>query len=111
MRALLPGVINLDRGELADVNAEELTEMLMNLTYENLEDGTNLYQFLQAASRFIPLLPLVPNLGALLSQRPSGQLKLREKVRTQFISEVEQVFNDFLAENIDEQEKETISNS
>jgi preprotein translocase subunit SecA len=110
MRALLPGVINLDRGELADVDAEELTEMLMNLTYENLEEGTNLYQFLQAASRFIPLLPLVPNLGALLSQRPSGQLKLRAKVQVQFVSEVERVFNGFLAENIDERDKETIWN-
>jgi preprotein translocase subunit SecA len=108
MRGLLPGVVKIDRFQLADAKADDLNDALMALTYENLEEGINLYQFLQAAGRFIPLLPPVPNLGVILSRRPSGQLKMRENVRRQFVNEVEHVFNAFLAEQIGEEDSESI---
>jgi preprotein translocase subunit SecA len=81
-----------------------LTEELMPLAYENLENGTNLYQFLQAASRFIPLLPPVPNLGSALSGRRSGQLQARDNIHRDFLGQVKKVFDDFLSEHISEGE-------
>jgi preprotein translocase subunit SecA len=108
MRGLLPGVVNIDRFQLADAKADDINDALTALTYENLEEGINLYQFLQAAGRFIPLLPPVPNLGVILSRRPSGQLKMRENVRRQFVNDVEHVFNTFLAEQIGEEDSESI---
>ena len=111
MRGLLPGVVALDRGQISDADADDLADTLMTLIYENLDQGTNLYQFLQAAGRFIPLLPPIPNLGVILSRRPSGQLKIRENVRKQFISDVENVFNSFLAEQISDEDSGTIWNN
>ncbi len=108
MRGLLPAVADLDRNELADASANELSEELMVLADENLEDGTNLYQFLQAAGRFVPLLPPVPNLGAILSGRRSGLLQARENVRRDFVAQIKAIYDDFLAEHIEESERETI---
>ncbi len=108
MRGLLPGVVEIDRSQLADASAGDINDALMALTYENLEEGINLYQFLQAAGRFIPLLPPVPNLGVILIRRPSGQLKMRENVRRQFVKDVEYVFDAFLAEQIGDEEGESI---
>ncbi len=110
MRGLLPGVVKIDRSLVEDAEDDELGETLTTLIYENLDEGINLYQFLQAAGRFIPLLPPIPNLGVILSRRPSGQLKMRENVRKQFISEVENVFNSFLSEQIGSEDSETIWN-
>jgi preprotein translocase subunit SecA len=104
MRGLLPGVGELDRSDLADASADELTDELMSLAYENLENGYNLYQFLLAASRFIPLLPSVPNLGSALSGRRSGQLQARENIHQDFLGQVKTVYDDFLSEHISEGE-------
>lgn len=108
MRGLLPGVTELDRVDLADASADELTDELISLAYENLENGYNLYQFLQAAGRFIPLLPPVPNLGSALSGRRSGQLQARENIHRDFLGQVKTVYDDFLSEHISEGEYEEI---
>jgi preprotein translocase subunit SecA len=103
MRGLLPGVATLDRADLADVSARELVDILMDLVDENLENGENLLQFIRAASRFIPLLPSVPNLAGILASQRSGQLALvRDKIQRDFVGQIEVIFNDFLVEYIDE---------
>jgi len=108
MRGLLPGVARLDRGEWADASAADITDELMTLAEANLDNGTNLYQFLQAAGRFIPLLPSVPNLGAILGGRRSGLIQARDNVRRDFLAQIEAIFTGFLAENIEESEREQI---
>jgi preprotein translocase subunit SecA len=108
MRGLLPGVVELDRSELADASPDQITRELMLLAQENLDEGRNLYQFLQAAGRFIPLLPPIPNLGAILSGRRSGQLQARENLHQQFMEQIGKVFDDFLAGHIQETEREKI---
>jgi preprotein translocase subunit SecA len=100
--------VTLDRAELADASADKITRELMLLARENLDEGRNLYQFLQASGRFIPLLPPIPNLGALLSGRRSGQLQARENLHLQFVEQIEKVFEDFLASHIEENEREKI---
>ncbi|MGD8805064.1 MAG: SEC-C metal-binding domain-containing protein, partial [Chloroflexota bacterium] len=106
MRGLLPGVAALDRADLADVSASELVDILMDQVEENLENGENLLQFIRAASRFIPLLPSVPNLGSILASQRSGQLGLvRDKVQREFVGQIEAIFNDFLVAYLDEGER------
>lgn len=107
MRGLLPGAVALDRTELAEMSADQLSDQLMQLAYENEEQGHNLLQLLQAMGRFLPLLPPVPNLGALASRR-SGQLQARENIRRDFLAQVEMLFNEFLAEEIEQAEREEI---
>jgi preprotein translocase subunit SecA len=108
MRGLLPGVTDLDRSELGEASADKLSKSLMRLVHENLEEGRNLYQFLQASGRFIPLLPPVPNLGNILRGRRSSQLQVRENLHQQFVGQVQNVFQDFLAGHIKEDEREKI---
>jgi preprotein translocase subunit SecA len=96
--------------ELTDASAEDLVDELEILAQDNLDIGYNLYQFLQAVGRFIPLLPPIPNLGANLSSRRSGQLQAREKIRQEFIAQVNSVYDEFLAEHITETEREVIWN-
>jgi preprotein translocase subunit SecA len=106
MRGLLPGVAELDRSELADSSAKELVSVLKDLVNENLENGENLLQFIRAASRFIPLLPSVPNLAGILVSQRAGQLPLvRDRVQRDFVGQIETIFNDFLAEYIEEGER------
>ena len=71
----------------------------MILAYENEERGDNLYQLLQAMGRFLPILPAVPNLGVLARQR-SGQLQTKDRWRREYIDHVDELFNNFLAEQI-----------
>ncbi|MEW5985878.1 MAG: SEC-C metal-binding domain-containing protein [Chloroflexota bacterium] len=59
-------------------------------------------------NRFIPLLPPVPNLAAILVSRRSGLLQVRENTRRQFSLQIEQFFNDFLAGQIEEAERTAI---
>jgi preprotein translocase subunit SecA len=108
LRLLLPGVANLDRMELQDISSGKLSDRLSKLAYENLEQGLNLYQFLQAAGRFIPLLPSVPNLGAILSKRRSGLLQAKEGIRHEFTAQIESIYRNFLAKQIEETEREEI---
>jgi preprotein translocase subunit SecA len=108
LRLLLPGVAELDRIELQDLDSGKLSDRLSRLIYENLEERLNLYQFLQAAGRFIPLLPSVPNLGAILSKRRSGLLQAKDSVRLAFTAQIEEIYRNFLANQIEETEREEI---
>lgn len=107
LRALLPDVLTLDRTELVTLPADELTERLMRLAYQNEERGYNLYQLLQAMGRFLPLLPPAPNLATLASRR-SGQLQARENARRDYLNQVKAFFGEFLSEQIEETERERI---
>lgn len=108
LRGLLPGVLKLDRSELAAVAPRDLPNRFMALAYQNLEEGQNLYQLLQAMNRFIPLLPSVPNVGARLSTLRSGQLQTRENMRRDFVARVKGFFEGFLAEHVPEKERDEI---
>ena len=99
LRGLLPEIILIDREELEDLSAEALAERLMILAYENDERGDNLYQLLQAMGRFLPILPTIPNLGVLARHR-SGQMQTKDRWRREYIDHVDELFNNFLAEQI-----------
>ena len=107
LRSLLPGVLRLDRDELVELSADALTERLMVLAYENEERGDNLYQLLSAMGRFLPILPTIPNLGVLARYR-SGQMQIKDKWRREYIDHIDELYNNFLAEQIAPQEKERI---
>jgi preprotein translocase subunit SecA len=49
-------------------------------------------------------------LGTLLSGRKSGQLQARENINKQFVEQIHSVFDDFLADHIQETEREKIWN-
>ena len=107
MRGLLPKATTLDIDELSKLSAARLTDRLMLLAHENEEEGTNLYQLLRAMERFLPLLPPVPNLGS-LAGRPSGRLQARDLIRRDYLEQVESLFNEFLAEQADRADRDTI---
>ncbi|MCA9971224.1 MAG: SEC-C domain-containing protein, partial [Anaerolineales bacterium] len=107
VRRLLPDVVTLDREELEALRSDRLTDRFMRLAYENEENGTNLYQLLQAMGRFLPLLPPVPNLAS-LAGRKSGQLQARDSARRDYLAHVETLFNDLLAEHIDADRRDKI---
>ncbi len=107
-RSLLPRVMDMiDREELEQLRPNQIVERLMILVHDNEERGHNLYQLLQAMSRFLPLMPPVPNLGSLASRR-SGQLQARENARLDFLKQVETLFEEFLADYIEDDEREEI---
>jgi uncharacterized protein YecA (UPF0149 family) len=106
MRGLLPGVAKLDRAEMSELSAGKLVDVLMGLVDENLANGENLLQFIRAASRFIPLLPSVPNLAGILAGQRSGQLALvRDRVHREFVDQIETIFTSFLVDYLDEDER------
>jgi preprotein translocase subunit SecA len=107
-RTLLPRVMDMvDREELETLRPNQIVDRLMMLVHDNEERGHNLYQLLQAMSRFLPLMPPVPNLGSLALRR-SGQLQARENARLDFVKQVETLFEEFLADYIEEDEREEI---
>jgi len=108
LRGLLPEVLNMDRGDLAQLNSRDLTDELMDLAYENLENGHNLVQLFRAMSRFIPLLPSIPNIGNRLSTMRSGQIQARENIRLDYLKQIQSLYESFLAENIAEGKREEI---
>jgi preprotein translocase subunit SecA len=105
---LLPGVLEFEREELEQLDGRRLADRLMLLVPENVENGHNLYQLLQAMGRIIPLLPPVPNLAQILAGRRSGQLQARENVRQAYLAQVKTLFDEFLAEQIESEEREAI---
>jgi preprotein translocase subunit SecA len=107
LRALLPDSGKLNREELERLTPERLTERLASLAHENEREGTNLLQLLQAMSQFLPLMPQAPNLG-LLVRHKSGQMQTREKIRQEFVKQVQELYDDFLAEYIDGADRERI---
>ena len=106
-RGLLPGIVDIDREELEDLSAEQLTDRLMILVRENEEEGENLYQLLQAMGRFLPILPTIPNLTGLARLR-TGQLPARDRLKKDYIVLVDNLYNDFLAQQIPAEEREEI---
>lgn len=108
LRGFLPGILEFDRSELAEMSASELTERFMQLAYIQEQEGQNLYQLLRAMNRFIPLLPPVPNLAARLGTLRSGQLQARENTRREFLDQVQSLFEGFLADYIEEDRREQI---
>jgi hypothetical protein len=100
LRGLLPNITELDRVKMAELQPNRLTEQLLTLAYENEEKGLNIQQLLQAMGRFLPLLATVPNLGSLASRR-TGQLPARDNARREYLVQVEEFYNDFLAQQID----------
>ncbi|MFN2187732.1 MAG: SEC-C metal-binding domain-containing protein [Candidatus Promineifilaceae bacterium] len=108
LRMLLPGIVELDRGELQELNADKLSRRLGDLIYDNLDQGVNLYQFLQAAGRFIPLLPPVPNLGAMLSKRRSGLHQTKDNARREFEDQLSYIYQNFLAAHIEEEQRDRL---
>ncbi|MFO7538494.1 MAG: SEC-C metal-binding domain-containing protein [Chloroflexota bacterium] len=97
----------VDQDELEQMRPNQVIDRLMILVQDNEERGHNLYQLLQAMSRFLPLMPPVPNLGSLALRR-SGQLQARENIRLDFLKQVETLFQDFLADYIEESERDEI---
>lgn len=108
-RGLMPGIMALDKAELSQLSGDKLQNRLMELAYENQDNGYNLVQLMQAMGRFLPLLPPVPNLGSLAVRR-SGQIQAREAMRRDYIGFVQTFFNEFVAEQVelDKDERERI---
>jgi preprotein translocase subunit SecA len=107
MRGLLPDVMNMDRAELADLSRNALRAQLMTLAEKNLDEGTNLVQLLRAMSRFIPLMPSVPNVGAQLAGRRE-RLPARETLRRNFLKDVEKLHTEFLSQQVDSAERDAL---
>ncbi len=107
LSGLLP-VHRLTAEEVEDIDADGLEKLLMELAYAYESEGRNILQLLQAMNRFIPLIPPVPNLAALLVQRKTGHAQLRTAVQKSYEEQILQVFNDFLANYIGETEKNQI---
>jgi preprotein translocase subunit SecA len=107
LRGYLPRIVTLDRSELEDLSPDQLADRLMILAYENEERGDNLYQLLQAMGRFLPILPTIPNLSGLAKMR-SGQLQTRDRLKKDYIDLVDNLYNEFLAQQIPEAEREEI---
>jgi len=107
LRGYLPRIVTIDRAELEDISPERLADRLMVLAYENEERGDNLYQLLQAMGRFLPILPTIPNLSGLAKMR-SNQLQTRDRLKKEYIALVDNLYNEFLAQQIPEEEREEI---
>lgn len=108
LRAFLPGVLEFDRAELAELAPSRLTDRFMHLAHIQEEEGQNLYQLLRAMNRFIPLIPGVPNLAARVGALRSGQLQARENSRRDFTSRLESLYERFLADYIEEDQRDEI---
>ncbi|MCP4357347.1 MAG: hypothetical protein GY796_04930 [Chloroflexi bacterium] len=100
LRGFLPEVVHLDRTELADLDADKLTDRLLELAHDNEEKGYNLYQLFQAMNRFLPLFPPVPNLGSLAS-RKTGHRQLKDNASRIYLEQVKIFFDEFVAEQIE----------
>ena len=107
LRALLP-VDQLDPEEATEMSQDRLSRELMQLAHENEAEGRNLYQMLQAMSRFIPLLPAIPNLGLVISRTKSNHTQARATVQAQFTSDVRHVFDNFLADYVANEDRDEI---
>ncbi|HSH04620.1 MAG TPA: SEC-C metal-binding domain-containing protein [Anaerolineae bacterium] len=108
LRRLLPTILEVDRDELTGLKPAKLEQRLVRLARENEESGQNLYQLVQEMGRFLPLLPAIPNLGAILTSRRGGYLQTRDNIRRDFLAQVESLFDSFLAEYVSAEQKQAI---
>ncbi len=88
----------LDMEEMVDWTPDEVSGEMMALAAENLEEGRNLYQMLQEMSRFIPLLPAIPRLDAIMASAKSNHIQTKQNTQTRFMGNVRSVFDNFLAD-------------
>lgn len=100
LRGLLPGIINIEKEDLAKLKGSKLVDRLMELAYDNEDNGHNLYQLFLAMSRFLPLFSPAPNLGELAS-RKTGHLQIRDTIRRNYLTHIEQFFNEFVTEQVE----------
>ena len=105
--SLLPLMAEIDRAELDNSAPERLTSRLVALAHEQERQGTNLLQLLQAMGRFLPLVPPVPNLGGLATHK-TGQVQTRERLRVDYLRQVQTLYSEFLAETIEQADRDAI---
>ena len=106
LRSLVPGIMDLS-DELEGKTPHQTIKRIMALVDENEEKGQNVYQLLQSMRSFVPLLPQVPNVAASVSSR-RDRLSSRESLRRGFMGALEELYNDFLAQHMDEEDRETV---
>jgi preprotein translocase subunit SecA len=99
LRGLLPDIVKIEKTELAQLSKDKLIDRLMILVHENEENGANIYQLLRAMGRFLPLLPLIPNLGSLVS-RKSGQVQAKINIQHDYVDNVRNFYNEFVADHV-----------
>jgi preprotein translocase subunit SecA len=107
LRPLLPLMAELDREELERLAPDRLSSRLGSLAHEQERQGINLLQLLQAMGRFLPLLPPVPNLGLLAVQK-GGQMQIRERLRGDYAVLVRGLFDEFLVDYLEDEDREAI---
>ena len=105
---IIPGILKIGRAELERLQGDKLIDRLAKLAQDNLAQGTNLLQLLMAMGRFLPILPVVPNLGVMLATTRSGLLPQRENIRRQFLEQITTFAQDFLTAHLDETRKEQL---
>ena len=100
LRGFVPDIVKLDKAELSQLSGDRLIDRLMVMVHENVENGANIYQLLRAMGRFLPLLPPIPNLASLAS-RKSGQVQAKENIRREYVSRVQNFYDEFVADYVD----------
>jgi preprotein translocase subunit SecA len=108
LRGLVPQLRTLEPDDLDHFTPDQLTNHLMQMAEENLENGTNLYQLFQAMKAFVPLLPAVPDLAAQLATRKGDRQPAREAARREFLTQLEAVYNEFLSAHIPAPDRDPI---
>ncbi|MGB1252184.1 MAG: preprotein translocase subunit SecA [Candidatus Promineifilaceae bacterium] len=106
LRSLVPGLMTLNQ-ELEGKSPQQTIQRIMKLVDENEEKGQNVYQLLQSMRSFVPLLPQVPNVAANVSSR-RDRLSSRESLRRGFMTALEELYNEFLAQHMDAGDRESV---
>ncbi len=104
LQTYLP-IRKLDMAEMADWTPNEVRGEMMALAQENLDEGRNLYQMLQEMSRFIPLLPAIPRMDAIMANTKSNHIQAKQNTQARFMTNVRSVFDNFLADFAAEDDK------
>ncbi|HFC12182.1 MAG TPA: hypothetical protein ENJ56_05005, partial [Anaerolineae bacterium] len=107
LRNLVPGIMEIDQNELEGLGPQALIKRVVGLAEDNLQKGTNIYQLLQSMRSFVPLVPRVPNVGATVAGR-RDRVTTRESMRRTFMDRVNELYTGFLADQIDEENREAI---